>query len=101
VRKAGDKPCGCQHDEPEVFQTIWKHLKTDGMPDQAANQLTAEMLTHGEDIDSSIEAYERNDANFKEKGCNGHAAQAMAVEHLERGEEPQESIRVARIYGWQ
>ena len=59
MRKAGDKPCGCQHEEPEVFQTIWKHLKTDGMPDQAANQLTAEMLTHGEDIDSSIEAYER------------------------------------------
>ena len=37
------------------------------MPDQAANQLTAEMLTHGEDIDSSIEAYERNYANFKEE----------------------------------
>ena len=78
MRKAGEKPCGCQHDEPEVFQTIWKHLKTDGMPDQAANQLTAEMLTHGEDIDSSIEAYERNYANFRERGYNEHAAQAMA-----------------------
>ena len=69
------------------------------MPDQAANQLTAEMLTHGEDIDSSIEAYERNYANFKEKGYNEHAAQAMAVESLEKEESPIESLRFARIYG--
>ena len=99
MRKAGDA-CGCDKGgDPEVFQTIWKHLKTDGMPDQAANQLTAEMLTHGEDLDSSIEQYERNYANFKERGYNEHAAQAMAVESLESDEEPAESIRFARIYG--
>ena len=73
MRKAGDKPCGCQHSEPEVFQTIWKHLKSDGMPDQAANHMTAEMLTHGEDFESSIEQYERNFANYKTKGFNEHA----------------------------
>ena len=56
--------------DPEVFQTIWKHLKSDGMPDQAANQLTAEMLTHGEDVDSSIEKYERYYDNFRERGYN-------------------------------
>jgi len=98
VRKAGDKPCSCKQEDPEVFQTIWKHLKSDGMPDQAANQLTAEMVTHGEDVDSSIERYERNFANFKEKGYNEHAAQAMAVEALEGGENPTESTRFARIY---
>ena len=99
MRKAGDA-CSCNDGaDPEVFQTIWKHLKTDGMPDQAANQLTAEMLTHGDDLDSSIEQYERNYANFKERGYNEHAAQAMAVESLESGEEPTESIRFARIYG--
>lgn len=99
MRIAGDKPCSCQHDEPEVFQTIWKHLKSDGMPDQAANQLAAEMVTHGEDIDSSIETYERNYANFREKGFNEHAAQAMAVESLEEGaEQPAESTRFAGIY---
>ena len=100
MRLAGDKPCGCQHSDPEVFQTIWKHLKTDGMPDQAANQLAAEMVTHGEDVDSSVEKYERYYDNFREKGYNEHAAQAMAVEALEgREEEPSESIRFARIYG--
>ena len=67
---------------------------------QAANQMTAEMLTHGDDIESSIEAYERNYANFKEKGYNEHAAQAMAVESLEgRRRPPKESLRFARIYG--
>ena len=94
MRKAGEFV-----DDPEMFQTIWKHLKTDGMPDQAANQLTAEMVTHGEYIDSSIEAYERNYANYKERGFNEHAAQAMAVESLEKEEAPAESTRFARIHG--
>ena len=95
MRLAGESPKG----DPEVFQTIWKHLKSDGMPDQAANQLTAEMLTHGEDIDSSIEKYERYYDNFRERGYNEHAAQAMAVESLEGGEAPRESRRFAGIYG--
>ena len=100
MRKAGEKPCGCKHSEPEVFQTIWKHLKSDGMPDQAANHMTAEMLTHGEDFESSIEQYERNFANYKTKGFNEHAAQAMAVESLEDGaEQPRESMRFAGSMG--
>ena len=95
MRKAAD----IKETDPEVFQTIWKHLKSDGVEDQAANQMAAEMMTHGEDFESSIEAYERNLSNFKERGYNEHAAQAMAVESLEGGEEPRESIRFARIYG--
>ena len=94
MRKAGEAA-----NDPEMFQTIWKHLKSDGMPDQAANQLTAEMIMHGDDIDSSIEAYERNYANYKEKGFCNEAAQAMAVESLEGGETPTESLRFARVYG--
>ena len=95
MRLAGEQP----KNDPEIFQTIWKHLKSDGMPDQAANQLTAEMVTHGEDVDSSIERYERNYDNFRTKGYNEHAAQAMAVESLESGEQPTESKRFAGIYG--
>ncbi len=94
MRKAGEFV-----DDPEMFQTIWKHLKSDGMPDQAANQLTAEMMMHGDDIDSSIESYERNYANFKEKGYCPEAAQALAVESLEMEEGPEESLRFARIHG--
>ena len=61
MRLAGEQP----KNDPEIFQTIWKRLKSDGMPDQAANQLTAEMVTHGEDVDSSIERYQRNYDNFR------------------------------------
>ena len=93
MRLAGD----CCNNDPEMYQTIWKHLRSDGMPDQAANQLTAEMMTHGEDIDSSVEQYERYYDNYRSKGFNEHAAQAMAVEALEGGEKPQESLRFARL----
>ncbi len=85
--------------DPELFQTIFKHLSSDGVPDQAANQITAEMVTNGTDFDSSIEQFQRNFDNYKEKGYNEHAAQAMAVEAMESGENPRESIRFARIYG--
>ena len=35
--------------------------------------------------------------NFKERGYNEHAAQAMAVEALESGEMPSESTRFSRV----
>ena len=99
MRKAGDVPLCCQEGAPEVFSTIQKHLKTDGVPEQAANQMTAEMLTHGEDFDSSVENYQRYYENYKEKGFSQDAAQALAVEALEgREPEPKESIRFARIH---
>ncbi len=95
MRLAGETP----RDDPEMFQTIWKHLKSDGVPDQAANQMTAEMITHGEEFDSSIENYDRYYSNYKEKGFEDHAAQAMAIEALEgHAEPPKESLRFARIY---
>ena len=98
LRKAGEKPCSCQHEEPEVFQNIWRHFKNDGVPDQAANHLAAEIVTH-DDVDIAIEDYERAYDIFRERGYNEHAAQAMAVESLEEEEKPRESLRFARIYG--
>ena len=96
MRLAGEA-CKC---DPDVFQTIWKHLRSDGMPDQAANQLAAEMMVHGSDIDTSVENYERYYKNYREKGFCEEAAQAMAVEAMEgREEPPSENLRFARIYG--
>ena len=87
-----------QEHSPEVFQTIWKHLKSDGMEDQAANHMAAEMLNHGEDFESSVEKYQMYLDNYKSKGFNEHAAQAMAVEALEgRDEPPKESARFALL----
>ena len=88
LRKAGEEVT------PEIYQTIWKHLRSDGVPDQAANQMTAEMVTHGEDFESSVEKYQQYEDNYRSKGFNEHAAQAMAVEALEgRQQEPRESLR--------
>ena len=94
MRKAGEFV-----DDPEMFQNIWKHLKSDGVPDQAANQLAAKMMTAEDGLDSSIESYERNYANYREKGFCNEAAQALAVESLEQGNGPEESVRFARIHG--
>ena len=89
-----------QETSPDVFQAIWKHLKSDGVEDQAANQMAAEMIFNGEDFESSIEVYERNLENYKSKGFNEHAAQAMAVESMEEGaEQPLESLRFAMTKG--
>ena len=86
-------------ENPEVFQNIWKHLKSDGIPDQAANQMAAEMVTH-DDFEGSVEKYQQYEDNYKSKGFNQHAAQAMAVEALEgREEAPKESLRYARVHG--
>ena len=87
-------------EDPDVYQAIWKHLRSDGIPDQAANQMTAEMLTHGEDFESSVEKYQQYEDNYKSKGFNEHAAQAMAVEALEGREAPPEvSTRFAMMKG--
>ena len=91
IRKAGEEVT------PELYQNIWKHLKSDGIPDQAANQMAAEMITH-DDFEGSVEKYQQYEDNYKSKGFNEHAAQAMAVEALEgREEAPRESLRFARM----
>jgi hypothetical protein len=95
VRFASDNT----QEDPDVYQAIWKHLRSDGIPDQAANQMTAEMLTHGEDFESSVEKYQEAESIYKEKGYNEHAAQAMAVESMEDGEQPKKSVRYARLHG--
>ena len=95
MRKAGDHVEG-----PELFSAIYKHLRSDEIPDQAANQMTAEILTHGEDVDSSVERFQENYANFRSKGYCDESAQAMAVESMEEGaEQPVRSLRFARVYG--
>ncbi len=93
MRKAGEEVT------PELYQNIWKHLKSDGIPDQAANQMAAEMITH-DDFEGSVEEYQNYEDIYKSKGFNEHAAQAMAVEALEgREEAPRESLRFARMRG--
>jgi len=87
-------------ENPEVFETIRKHLRSDGVPSDAANHLTSEMIAHGTDVDSSVEHFTRMYENFKSKGFDDEAAQALAVEAMEgRQDEPKESLRFARCVG--
>ena len=92
-RKAGEFA-----NDPEIFQAIWKHLKSDGVEDQAANHMAAEMIHHGDDLKALSKSTKEISATTK-KGDITHAAQAMAVESLESEDKPNESIRFARIYG--
>ena len=51
-------------------------------------------------FESSVEKYQGLEENYRSKGFNEHAAQAMAVEAMEgREEQPSESLRFARIHG--
>ena len=52
IRKAGEEVT------PELYQNIWKHLKSDGIPDQAANQMAAEMITH-DDFEGPVAEYQK------------------------------------------
>ena len=93
MRKAGEEVT------PELYQNIWKHLKSDGSPEQAANQMAAEMITH-DDFEGSVEKYQQYEDNYKSRGFNEHAAQAMAVEAVAgREDETRESLRFARMHG--
>mgnify|MGYP001065799561 CR=1 FL=1 len=62
MRKAGEEVT------PELYQNIWKHLKSDGIPDQAANQMAAEMITH-DDFEGSVEKYQQYEACLTLLGC--------------------------------
>lgn len=91
LRKAGEEVT------PEIYQNIWKHLRSDGVPDQAANQMAAEMVTH-DNFEGSVADYQKFEEIYSSKGFNKHAAQALAVEALEgRDEEPRESLRFAMM----
>lgn len=56
---------GQEANDPEVFQAIWKHLKTDGVPDQAANQMAAEMVTHGDDTKRRSKKKEKENEDWE------------------------------------
>ena len=95
-----DRFAGEHVEGPELFSAIYKHLRSDDIPDQAANQMTAEIMKHGDDVDTSVAKYQTNYDNYKSKGYCDESAQAMAVESMEDGaEQPKVSTRFARVSG--
>ena len=68
---------------PEMYQALVKHLVSDDMPRPAAGHMAAEVLAHGEGVDTSIEHFVQAYRSFKEQGFSDEAAQHLAVESLE------------------
>ena len=69
-----------------MYQALVKHLTSDDMPQPAAGHMAAEVLTHGEGVDTSIEHFRQAYESFKQQGFSDEAAQHLAVESLEEAE---------------
>ena len=86
--------------QPEIYNALAQHFVSDDVPAAAARHLAAEVMTHGEDIDTSIDRFFHFYEMLKSKGYSEEAAQHLAVEMLEgREPESQPGMRFARVYG--
>lgn len=86
--------------QPEIYNALAKHFASDDVPDSAAHHLAAEVMTHGDDVDTSIDRFFHFYELLKSKGYADEAAQHLAVEMME-GREPESKtgLRFARVYG--
>lgn len=85
---------------PKVYEALVKHFSSDCVPEDAANHLAAEVMTHGGEVNTRIDDFFRLYESLLSKGFSEDAAQHLAVEMME-GREPmaKESIRFARVHG--
>ena len=83
---------------PQIVEAISRHFKSDGVPPQAATHLAAEVVSHPDAIDTNIARFQDFLANYRSKGFSNEAAQHLAVEALESGEEPSRSRRFQMLH---
>ena len=84
---------------PEIVEAITRHFKSDGVPSPAAGHLAAEVVSHPDDVDTKVSRFQDFLANYRSKGFSDEAAQNLAVEALEGGEEPSRSRRYQLLQG--
>lgn len=85
---------------PDVYEALAKHFVSDDVPRPAAEHMAAEVMVHGEEADTRIDAFMKYFAMYKDKGFSEQAAQHMAVEAMEGDrEEPAMTRRFAGTYG--
>lgn len=86
--------------QPEIYNALAQHFASDDVPASAARHLAAEVMAHGDDVDTSIDRFFHFYELLKSKGYADEAAQHLAVEMME-GREPEgkTGLRFARIYG--
>lgn len=86
--------------QPEIYSALARHFVSDDVPPQAARHLAAEVVAHGDDVDTSIDRFFHFYELLKSKGYADEPAQHLAVEMME-GREPasKPGLRFARVYG--
>jgi hypothetical protein len=85
---------------PEYFKEIARQHERNGVPPGAVDHATAETIVHGKDpIDGQMGLFQEYLDNFKVRGYSEDAASNMALEAMETGQEPAQSMRFRGVNG--
>jgi hypothetical protein len=69
---------------PEVYQALAQHFSSDDVPEGAAHHLAAEVMTHGDEMDTDVERFFQIYQQLLEQGYGEQAAEHLAVEIMEK-----------------
>jgi hypothetical protein len=69
---------------PEIYQALAQHFVSDDVPEGAAHHLAAEVVAHGDDVDTSAERFFQIFQQLLEQGYDERAAEHLAVEIMEK-----------------
>jgi hypothetical protein len=69
---------------PEVYEALAQHFVSDDVPEGAAEHLAAEVIAHGDEMDTDVERFFRIFQQLLEQGYDESAAEHLAVELMEQ-----------------
>jgi len=69
---------------PEVYQALAQHFVSDDVPEGAAHHMAAEVMAHGDDVDTSVERFFQIYRQLLEQGYDERAAEHLAIEIMEQ-----------------
>ncbi len=69
---------------PEVYQALAQHFSSDDVPEGAAHHLAAEVMAHGDEVDTDVERFFAVYQQLLEQGYDEQAAEHLAVEIMEK-----------------
>jgi len=69
---------------PEVYQALAQHFASDEIPEGAAHHLAAEVMAHGDEVDTDVERFFAVYQQLLEQGYDEQAAEHLAVEIMEK-----------------
>lgn len=69
---------------PQIYEALSRHFVSDDMPPGAAQHLAAEVMTHGQDAETSVDRFRALYEQLLAQGYTPEAAQHLAVELMEQ-----------------